>query len=186
MGASFAVAGAIGATAVMIAAASVWSLHRGSPIAETQSKLAAVARFRPAWQSTIVQWPELTTTRPVDLLNRMNIGMAGPTMRLDSVPAGEYEVYADPTASMTGSLEMSVGRTDPPIASPHLDDLRDPNAPFRLRLPVMVRTLNFRATKGQPVYTLRPVGVVRPATGRPAIRATRYGHARAFVFDEQA
>jgi hypothetical protein len=186
MGASFAVAGTLGAAAVMIAATSVWSLHRGSPIDEAQSKLAAVARFRPAWQSTIVQWPELTTMRPVELLNHMNIGMAGQTMRLESVPAGEYEVYADPTASMTGSLQMFVGRTDRPIASPHLDDLRDPNAPFRLRLPVMVRTLNFRATEGQPIYTLRPVGVVRPATSRSAIRATRYGHARAFFFDEQA
>lgn len=186
VGESFAAAGALGATAVMIAASLVWSLRGGSPIAGPESQLAAVARFRPAWQSTIVEWPELTTKSPADLLNRMNIGMAGPAMWLDRVPAGEYEVYADPTASMTGSLDMFVGRTDPPIASPHLDDLRDANAPFRLRLPVMVRTLNFRATDGAPVYTLRPVGVVKAATRRPAIRATRYGHARAFFFDEQA
>ncbi|MBY0494619.1 MAG: hypothetical protein K2Y23_10420 [Cyanobacteria bacterium] len=187
-GTAFAITGLFGSIAVMLAATGVWLRHRGDGIFTLRSQHAAVERFHPGWQPTILEWPELTRKTPRDFLNRQSMSMAG-DMRLDYVPAGEYELYVEPPI-VAGSLTMFVGRTDPALASPNVDDLRDPAHPFRLRLPVMLRTLNF-ALRPAPrdemaSYTLRPVGVVRAPVSRPAYRAGRYGHARAFFLDEQA
>jgi hypothetical protein len=52
---------------------------------------------------------------------------------------------------------------------------------------VTARTLNFRPEPaGGAEIRLRPIGIVEPPTREAALRATRYGHARAFFFDDWA
>ena len=110
-------------------------------------------------------------------------------MSLERVPAGDYVGWAPPAGTSTGTMKIFLGRNDAPIAEPSLDDLRNPHTPFTLRLPVMARTLNFRIESNQKSeleFTLRPIGVLRGALRRPATRANRYGHTRAFFFDDWA
>jgi hypothetical protein len=141
------------AIAVMVSASIVWALHGASPLTPNRSKIAALAAYRPAWQTA-------------GFLERITIDLPA-TVRLDRVPAGEYEV-----TPANGSV-ISVGRSDAPIE----------NAPTRFRLPVTLQTLNLRAD--QP-STLRPIALSTPPVSRNAVRAARYGRARAFAFDESA
>ena len=136
----------------------VWSLHHVSPETPDRSKLAAVAAYRPAWQSP-------------GFLERISIELPR-AVRLDRVPAGDYEI-----TPAQGGVAF-VGRNDPPITGP-----QQGAGPFHLRLPVAVQTLNLRVD--QP-STLRPIAVTRPAVSRNAVRAFRYGHTQAFVFDQWA
>jgi hypothetical protein len=146
------------AVSAMIATTVVWSLHHVSPVTADRSKLAAMAAYRPAWQSPA-------------FLERISIEVPR-AVRLDRVPAGDYEITPGQSAI------AFVGRNDSPITDPQLG-----TGPFHLRLPVSLQTLNIRVE--QP-STLRPISVIRPAVSRNAVRATRYGRARAFVFDEWA
>ena len=108
--------------------------------------------------------------------------------RINRVPAGDYKVHAN-----LGSIEpvsMFVGRNDSPIESPNAEDLHGDRSSFRLRLPVAVQTLNF-VTQGdvpedEPMLILTPIASRSPAYTRNAVRANRYGHARAFFFDDWA
>ena len=150
------------ATTVMVSATIVWSLHGASPLTPDRSQLAALRAYRPAWQTA-------------GFAERMAIDLPS-TVRLDRVPAGEYEIMP------ANGAVVFVGRDDPPIESPQLD--AGPfrmDSPFHLRLPVALQTLHLGLA--QP-STLRPLGVIRPLASRNAIRAARYGRARAFVFDD--
>jgi hypothetical protein len=100
------------------------------------------------------------------MLNAMSINVQ-PGQRLNRLGAGEYALTAMPEP-----LALSVGRNDPPIESP---------SPDRIRIPVNLQTLNASAA-----FTLTPVSLAAPVHARNAIRATRYGRARAFFFDDWA
>ena len=145
------------AIGAMVATTIVWSLHHVSPVTPDRSKLAALAAYRP-WHTP-------------GFLEQISIELPS-TVRLNRVPAGTYELT--PSRGST----ISVGRTDAAIESPQPDD-----GPYQLRLPVAVETLNIRADLSA---ILRPKAIVRPPLPRNAVRAARYGRARAFFFDEWA
>lgn len=146
-----------------IAATSVCSVFT-HPDAD-RSKLFAIARLRP-WHRILL---DLDANRAISR-NQMLAAMAvavRPGQRLNRLAAGVYAITA-----AEGPLTLFVGRNDPPLESPPAD---------RLRLPVSLQTLN--SSSG---FTITPVDVLEPARSRNAIRATRYGHARAFFFDDWA
>jgi hypothetical protein len=181
-GASYAFASGLMALVVMACAQLTWASER--PIDSARSRLSGLDRFRP-WMTTIVDVPAMQAKTIDGLLEEMAVAMRGSDLRLDSVAAGEY-VVSSPSPAAAATMQVLVGRNTAPIAQPAFDDLRNPQTPFRLRLPVAVRMLNFRL---QPAVdadvTLRPIGVVAPVNHQAAIRAARYGHARAFFFDER-
>lgn len=156
------IAGLALAIVAMAAVTIVWGLHHVSPLTPDRSKLAALSAYRPAWQ----------TTTDSGFLERLSIDLP-PAARLDRVPAGEYDI-----APARGAIAVVVGRNDPPIEARQLDVDR-----FRLRLPIAIQVLNIRAD--QP-FTLRPTRVIEPPVSRNAVRAARFGPARAFVFDDWA
>lgn len=144
------------AVASMIAATLVWNIHGATAVTPDRSKLAALAAYRPAWQTA-------------NFLERISLDLP-PAVRLNRVPAGEYEV------TPAHGAVVFVGRNDAPLERSSSDS-------FHLRLPVAVQTLNLRADQA---LTVRPLAVTRPQITRNAVRAARYGRARAFFFDERA
>lgn len=118
------------AVAAMISTTIVWRLHGVIPVTPNRSKLAALAAYRPAWQSAC-------------FLERISLELPA-TTRLDRVPAGEYEITPGP-----GAVAF-VGRNDAPITG----------APIgRLRVPVTLQTLNLRADQPstlRPIAVTRP------------------------------
>jgi hypothetical protein len=189
VGARYAFTTVLLAVAAMSTARVSWAFDQVSPYG-LRSELAALDRFRPSWQSTIVDLPSRSRRDVAGFLDRMPIAMSGSDAALDRVPAGDYDVSAVPTSPITGLLELRVGRNDAPFVSASLDELRKPGMPFRLRLPVKLRTLNFRIEAGaadaDTAFTLKPVAVAAPVSRRGATHAARYDHARVFFFDEWA
>jgi hypothetical protein len=158
---------ALATTAAMIVASNVmWSLRNQPVITPDRSKLAALSAYRPEWHAVVI---DTARWRRAEFLPSMtvNIGLT-PPIRVDRVPAGEYEVLP-----ATGA-RIFVGRRDPAV------DQFTP-AHNRLRLPVALQALYV----SQAPLILRPIAVATPPTRRCAIRATRFGRARVFVFDEQ-
>jgi hypothetical protein len=188
-GARYAFTALLLAVAAMSSARVAWAQNRLSPYG-VRPELAALERLRPSWHTTIVDLQNRSRKDAAGFLDRMAITMSGSQWVLDRVPAGDYDVSAVPTGPMTGQLEMRVGRNDTPFVSAPLDDLRNPDMPFRLRLPVKLRTLNGRIEAGAAYadtqFTLKPAGVAASASRRGAIRAARYGRTHAFFFDEWA
>jgi hypothetical protein len=188
-GARYAFTALLMAVAAMSSARVAWALDRFSPYG-LRPELAALDRFRPSWQTTIVDLQSRSWKDTAGFLDRMPITMSGSEGVLDRVPAGDYDVSAVPTSAIAGSLEMRVGRNDAPFVSAPLDAVRNPGRPFRLRLPVTLRTLNVRIEAGaadaDTELTLKPVGVAAPVWRRGATHAARFNHARAFFFDEWA
>lgn len=155
---------AIGAAlAVIVASSIVWSLHGQPVLTPDRSKLAALAAYRPAWHRT--------PRGQRDYLDHLSITINGPA-RLNRVPAAAYEVL--PTSG-SGAWRVFVGRNDAPLEQ--FDD-----QPDRLRLPLMLQTLNV----SQVSVTLRPQSVFPPVATGNAIRAARYGYTRAYFLDERA
>lgn len=155
-----------------------------------KSRLSAFASYRPSWHQTIV---DLDAKRPIsadEFLASLAIQISAPAARLNRVPAGDYDVSVTTPPAATGPLAMFVGRNDPPIEAPRLDDMAEGRSPFRLRLPVAVQTLNVMAKDdvglGAAWLTLRPVRARTPAVRRNALRAARYGQARVFFLDDWA
>jgi hypothetical protein len=190
-GARFTVTTILLAIAAMTSARVAWSFDSGPSIDTERSKLAALDRLRPSWQTLMIEggnWERQSLTAFLDRL-ALNVPMRS-SFAIDRVPAAEYEVLAQEAPAVSDRLQMHVGRNDPPLESPTLDEVRTAMSPWRLRVPVTLRTLNFRvgsATAENGTWlTLRPVGVVRAPTSRAAIRALRVGQARAFFFDEWA
>jgi hypothetical protein len=146
------------AVASMIAVTMVWSAHGTVALTPDRSKLAAIAAYRPGWQTA-------------NFLDRLSIDLPA-AVRLNRVPAGDYEI-----APASGSV-IAVGRNDAPIATGESGSDK-----LTLRLPVAMQTLNVRAGQAS---TLRPLAVHSPLASRNAVRAARYGTARVFFFDERA
>jgi hypothetical protein len=105
--------------AMIVASSIVWSLHGQPVVTPVRSKLAALAAYRPKWQSA-----------PKDFLVRMAVDVRPPA-RLNRVPAGDYDVVPVTEA------RLFVGRNDPAI--------RDFDEPRRIHLPVALQTLNISA-----------------------------------------
>lgn len=184
-GAQFAIGGVVLAVAVMTAARAAWSLDQFNVTDYYRSELSAFERFRPSWQTTFVdgKWHGRTAQ---DFIGQMSLKWyVQPSKGIGRVPAGEYEVIAGDATSID-RVAMFVGRNDPPIEEPSLDALHATPG-FRFRLPVTVRTLNLRPDpSGGAEIVLRPISVVAAPTRQAAIRAARYGRARAFLLDDWA
>jgi hypothetical protein len=189
---SLAILWAVGSIAlgvgVMLGASIVWSLHGSTAVTEDRSKLAAFGAYRPSWQKTTMDISERRSISQAELFDAFAFRVRTSGSRINRVPAGDYKVHAN-----VGSIEpvsMSVGRNDPPIEAPSAEDLHDDRSSFRLRLPVTAQTLNFQTPgavpEDGPMLVVTPVATRRPAYALNAVRANRYGHARAFFFDDSA
>ncbi len=150
-------------------------------ITPQRSQLWALAGFRPSWQHTMVDLAGLRRIPEDRFLAALSLVLSSSASRINRVPAGEYELRVTaPATPGPLTLALSVGRNDPPIETPALDDLRDSRSEFRLRLPVSVRTLNLRdGRRCRRRLALADVAAGRgshprqPAPGRPrlALRA---------------
>ena len=174
--------------AAMIGASLVWFLHGSVAVTTERSKLAAFGAYRPSWQSGLADITERRSLSRESYLEALAFKVEERRARINRLPAGDYRVHASHDSSEP--VVMFVGRNDPPIEMPRADDLYEDRSGFRLRLPVTAQTMNF-TTAGSgpedgPVLVVTPVATRRPVTGGHAIRANRYGHARAFFFDEWA
>ena len=189
---SIAVKWAVASTAlaltVMIGTSAVWGLHGSRALTEDRSKVAAFGAYRPSWHHTTIDISERRSISQAELLADMAFRVQTSGSRINRLPAGDYKVHAN-----LGSIEpvsMSVGRNDPPIEAPRAEDLHDDRSSFRLRLPVAAQTLNFQKSgelSGDgPMLVVTPVATRRAVWDRNAVRANRYGHARAFFFDDWA
>jgi hypothetical protein len=172
--------------AAMAGASVVWSLRDAAIVTPDRAKLAALGALRP-WHQVLVQIPGWRPTEEAAFLAGLAFDVRSPRQRVNRMPAGEFRISA---AQSGGAVSMFVGRNDPPIEAPLADDLRDDRAGFRLRLPVRLQTLNFgssgEAEADANWLRITPVSRWSPSVGRNATRAMRYGHARAFFFDDWA
>jgi hypothetical protein len=177
------------AIGTMVAAGMVWRIHAPSSfsvggdysptLAEDRSALAAVGAYRPLWHRVLVDVSERRLISSADFFGAMHFQVRG---RINRVPAGEYEVT---TVTPPATVAMTVGRSAAPLETPELDPS------FKLNLPASLQTLDVSVIGGQTPeewsgISIAPLSVRSPAASRFAIRAARYGHARAFFFDEQA
>jgi hypothetical protein len=158
-GARFAVTAAL----IAIAATLTCSLHAAVDI--ERSKLSATSRLR-QWHTTVVDLTDRQSISRTRMLSAMAVDVR-PGQRLSRLGAGEYALTA-----IQSPLTLSVGRNDPPIESPPRD---------HIRIPVSLQSLN--ASNG---FTITPVNILKPASTRNAVRATRYARTRAFFFDDWA
>ncbi|MEO7157374.1 MAG: hypothetical protein ABI039_07430, partial [Vicinamibacterales bacterium] len=189
-GARFALTGIVLAITVMTCTRVAWFFDRFSTFELDRSKVATLERLRPAWQTTIVDGATWQSRSVNDVLKSSVFDSYMLSSKgLGKLPAGDYEIGAlsQPTPDQ---MTFSVGRNDPPIEVVAVDSLNPSKPPFRLHLPVTVRNLNLRIDGPAPDtdtdLTIRPVALGDPPTRRAAIRAARYGRARAFFFDEWA
>jgi hypothetical protein len=185
LGARFAIAGVLMAITVTTCSRLAWYFDQFNVIEYSRSQESALERFRPSLQTTFVDGGWHTRSSQEFLGGMSQTSYVQPSKGLGRVAAGEYEVTAG-DATPIDRIAIFLGRNDPPIELPSLDSLHAQSG-FRLRLPVTARTLNVRTQPdGGAEVRLRPIGVVDPPTHQAAIHATRYGHARAFFFDEWA
>jgi len=177
------------ASAATLAVAIVGDSHGASIVTPERSRLAVLDAYRPAIHQTIVALDASRQLTADEFLADMAITISAPAVRLNRVPAGEYAVETT-SALVSGPLAMFVGRNDPPIEEPSLETMAAGGSQFRLRLPVAVQTLNVMARNdpghGASWLSVRPLSVTAPPVGRNALRATRYGRARVFFFDDWA
>ncbi|HYB95878.1 MAG TPA: hypothetical protein VEC39_12970, partial [Vicinamibacterales bacterium] len=185
-GARWAVTCWAAALAAMVASTLVWNFRDAPIVTPDRSKLAALADLR-AWKTHTLHIVPLRRIAFGDFLALMSFEIALPVARINRVPAGEYDLILD--APAVPQLRLFVGRNDPPIESLPIDGRSDNSSGYRLRLPVSVQTLSLATAGSTPApvtsMTVRPVALVSAASGRAAVRAARYGDARAFAFDEQ-
>ena len=169
------------AAMVMFAVTLSWIFKDAQPVTRDRSILAALNGQR-SWHRVFVDVSRAAPISHDDFLARLSLDVAaagdGALLRAARVPAGDYEVTtAD--GSPGGKVAVNVHRTDPLLESAP--------APFQLHLPVSVSSLSIRAD-GSAGMRIRPVRVGPPINpdGRYAVRASRYGRARVFFFDERA
>ena len=117
--ARYASTAAAAAFTMIVASSIVWSLHGQPVVTPDRSKLAALAAYRPKWQSA-----------PEDYLVRLSVDVRPPA-RLNRVPAADYDIVP------LSAARLFVGRSDPAIAE--IDE------PRRIHLPVALQTLNVTA-----------------------------------------
>ncbi len=185
-GAAWALTAFSGAVLVMASTWIVWTVHGIAGPARDRSALALWGAFRP-WHVSFLDAGRARPMPRVEFLQRLAIEAPAERnaalLRLARVPAGEYVVEGT-TPTADGKLAVFVG--------PNNALLESVTGPvLTLRLPVAVSSLSMRADStaadGASAMRVRPLQVHEPANadGRSAVRAARYGRARAFVFDER-
>ena len=165
----------------MVGCTAVWAMHGVEPVTANRSAIAALTSSafggRLEFGTTDRQAP--AANDPVRL-------------RAALIPAGDYVVVSEGASAPVGELSAIIGRNDPPIDRWRMDGQPAGATGISLRLPVAVSSLALRGPNLDRAalsnLRLRAVSV-RPSAnpdGRRAVRATRYGSARVFFFDEQA
>ncbi len=189
------------AAATMLASTVVWARHGAVGVTPNRSSIAALSAFRPGWHTTSVHLRPFGILEARDFPRRMEFGTtdrstpgaSDPTiLRAAALPAGDYDVLTAAGSAPRGELSVVVGRNDPPIERWSMDGRPAGLTGLTLRLPVAVASATIRGDGDARLTVadlrLRASGVRRApnADGRRAVRATRYGRARVFFFDEQA
>lgn len=115
---------------------------------------------------------------------------ASALLAIPLVPAGDYEVALEGAAHPSGTISVSVGRTQQVVDVIDLNGLSGGHTGLIVDLPVRVHSLTIRgdeeARRSVPRLTLRPRSVFEPgqrAEGQ-ALRASRYGPTRIFFLDD--
>ena len=199
-GATWTVITCVAAVLAMVGGTAVWGMHGVEPVTVDRSALGALAAYSPR-QATVVQLSPFRPLAAEEFVGQLEFGTtdrqlpaANDPVRLRAalVPAGEYRVLTDGGRAPLGEVSVVVGRNDPPIERWRMDGHPAGDTGVVLHLPVAVASVTLRGQGTDratlPNLRLRPVTVRPPANpeGRRAVRATRYGPARVFFFDEQA
>ena len=106
--------------------------------------------------------------------------------RLRRVPAGDYRDRRE-AAPPEGKLAVVVGRNDPPLESAPAGCAVHA-AGYQCRVMSLSVRADTDGARRRAGMRIKPVRIWHwpHGSGRPAVRATRYGSARVFFFDEQA
>jgi hypothetical protein len=188
------------AVAAMLALTTVWTRHGAGVITPNRSGVAALSAFRSTALVTTFQLAPFAVVPaasfPARLVlgstDRPNASAPNPSaLRIAALPAGDYEVVTADGAPSRAEWDVTVGRNDPPIERWRLADrtLAQPGYTFHVPADLSAVTIrNANVDDRTATVRLRATAVQAPANpdGRRAIRATRYGGARVFFFDEQA
>ncbi len=115
---------------------------------------------------------------------------ASALLAMPLVPAGDYEIALEGGAHPSGTISVSVGRTQQILDVIDLNGRESGLTGLIVQLPVHVHSLTIRgdeaAQRSVPRLTLRPKSVFEPgrrAEGQ-ALRASRYGPVRIFFLDD--
>lgn len=169
------------ACGAMAASTLTWRLHAAPALDGDRSTIAALGSFRPSWHGLRMDLGGRRQLTEEEYLSSLRLYVATRSARINRLPAGEYGL--EPGVRGT-TLALTVGRNDAPFDALTLD------GPARLRLPAALQNLNVVMGGELPVtsppLSITPLSVRTPSATRYAIRAARYGHARAFFFDDQA
>lgn len=163
---------ALSVVAIMSATTIVWARHDVAGIRPAASQLALLRARPPA---EVARALEVRNVR-----RAVNVGDSA-VLRASRLPAGEYELVIDPSAS--GPVWVEVGRTDQAI-----ERWQPGQPPLTLALPVDVHSVTVRADPGGSVRDarLRVRDRYPAAGGGMAQRAIRYGPTRAFFMDDSS
>jgi hypothetical protein len=200
-GAFAAAAGAVYAVAAMAAITIVWTVNGVQGRIDAPAQLHLVRRLGTERHALLLQLPALRRLDVGAVLSQIRIepapsttlGGAGPNDRplyqIPSVPAGSYRVTPH-GPNLGGWLMVGIGRDQFSLQSGPLAGSPDP---IILDFPVNVRAIVVRgdeqARRSIHDITLEPLSVVVPGaqlTGRPALRAVKYGGATAFFLDDRS
>lgn len=200
-GATWTVVTLAGAVAAMLGCSVVWAMHGVTAVTSSRSSIAALSAYSPSFHRTVLQLMPFQALSAGDFAGRIEFGTTDrqalattdpARLRAAGIPAGDYAVISEGSAAPRGAISVVIGRNDTPIDQWRMDEHASGVTGVSLRLPVAVAALTLRGDGTDratlPDLRLRALSVRSPANGdgRPALRATRYGRARVFFFDEQA
>jgi len=185
------------AIGLMGGATAVWARHGDRVVTPSRSQIAALQSADRGWQTTFLRLrpyrrlpaAEFLAQAAFSTTDRLPPRAGDPTLlRAAAVPAGDYELLL--SGAPAGEATLVLGRTDGPIDRWPLDGPAAVPVAGTLRLPVDVASLSIRGdgrTDPSVSLRLRPTALAGPVNtdGRRAVRAARYGRARAFAFDER-
>ena len=186
------------AIGLMGAATVVWARHGDHAMTPGRSKIAALQSVSRGGQTLFVgvapyrrlAADEFLAQAAFATIDRLPLRAGDSTLlRATAVPAGDYELLVSGTPA--GEATLVLGRNDGPLERWPLDGPTAAPVAGTLRLPVDVVSLSIRGDgRTDPAAVrlrLRPLALVGPVNtdGRRAVRAARYGRARAFAFDER-
>ena len=186
------------AIGLMGAATVVWTRHGGRVVTPERSKIAALQSVSRGGQTLFVGVAPYRRLAADEFLAQAAFATtdrlpprAGDStlLRAAGVPAGDYKLLI--SGATAGEATLVLGRNDGPLERWLLDGPTATPVADTLRLPVDIVSLSIRGDgRTDPAAVrlrLRPLALAGPVNtgGRRAVRAARYGRARAFAFDER-
>lgn len=188
------------AAASMVAASVVWARHQISGTADRRSRLAAVGEWNPTWQPTTVALRPVGWITPREFLDRLQLSTtdraagrdASVLFSASSLPAGDYELTAAGTATLSCEVEARIGDSGLATDRWRFENRRPGFTGEVLHLPVFVRHLTILGDP-QAVRSVSAISLSARRLAEPgripvgvAHRAARYGLVRVFAMDDAA